>query len=96
MKFIKIGVHNESFWTSPPADMAQLLKAQAVWLEKQKKQGKLLEAYFMPGCLHNITIWEFESAEEIDQHFRDDPLSLAFVWEIHPATDLFEHFKKCI
>ena len=96
MKFIKIGVHNEKFWTSPPADMAQLLKSHFTWLEKQKQDGKLFEAYFLPGCLRNISIWEFESAEEIDQHFRDDPLSLAFVWEIHPATDLFEHFKKCI
>jgi hypothetical protein len=74
MKFIKIGVHNEKFWTSPPADMAQLLKSHFTWLEKQKQDGKLLEAYFLPGCLRNISIWEFESAEAIDKHFRDDPL----------------------
>ena len=96
MKFIKIGVHNEKFWTSPPSDMAQLVKSQCAWLEKQKQAGKLLEAYYLPGCLRNITIWEFESAEAIDKHFLDDPLSSAFDWEIHPATDLFEHFKKCI
>ena len=96
MKFIKIGVHNEKFWTSPPADMAQMVKSQCAWLEKQKQAGKLLEAYYLPGCLRNITIWEFESAEAIDKHFLDDPLSSAFDWEIHPATDLFEHFKKCI
>jgi len=49
MKFIKIGVHNESFWTSPPADMPQLVKSQAVWLERQKRKVSFLEAYFLPG-----------------------------------------------
>jgi hypothetical protein len=74
--------------------MAQLVKSQSAWLEKQKQAGNLLEAYYLPGCLRNITVWEFESAEAIDKHFRDDPLSSAFDWEIHPATDLFEHFKS--
>ena len=93
MKFIKIGVHTEEFRTSPPANLAQLTESHVAWLERQKKAGKLLEAYYLPETGRSISIWEFESAEEIDRHFRDDPLWWTFVWELYPAADLLEHIK---
>ena len=63
---------------------------------QQKQEGKLLEAYYLLETGRNITIWEFESAEEFDRSFRDDPLWRNFNWEVYPAADLIEHIRYYI
>ena len=98
MKFVKIGTHVEGFTESPPENLRELLEAHSLWLEKQKAEGRLLEAYFLPGAPHglNITVWEFASPEDIDKHFWEDPMSFSFDWEIHPAAEVTEHIKHCL
>jgi len=93
MKFIKIGSHHEDFLSSPPPNMPELSRLHLEWLEEQKKSGKLLEAYYLVETGRSISIWEFDSADEIDKHFRNDPLWHIFNWELYPAADLIEHIK---
>jgi hypothetical protein len=75
MKFVKIGTHVEGFTESPPENLRELLEAHSLWLEKQKAEGRLLEASLLPGARHglNITVWDFASPEDIDKHFWRTP-----------------------
>jgi len=91
MKFIKIGSHKESFFANPPANFPQMLEAHDSWLKEEKKAGRLLEAYFLPGSGRNLSIWDFASPEAIDKNLFEDPMGSTFEWEIFPAADVFEH-----
>ncbi len=96
MKFIKIAHHTEDFKKIPPAKLNELLEAHTYWMEEQKNAGKLLGAYVLAGNAEgerNITIWDFESPEEIDKCIWEDPMGFTFVWAIYPAVDVFEHIK---
>lgn len=96
MKFIKLGVHNEETMKAPPKDIAERLEAHYNWLKEQKKAGRLLETYFLPQVNRNVTIWEFESPEEVDRHFIEDPMGSTFEWEIYPAGDVFKHIETML
>lgn len=97
MKFIRMASHTEEFYKSPPENLGQLLEEHKLWLMEKKRQGKLLDSFLLAGNAQgdrNITIWDFESPEEIDRCIWEDPMGFTFVWEVYPAVDVFEHMKN--
>jgi len=99
MKFIRIACHTDEFYKSPPENFGVLLEEHKVWLEKQKKSGKLIDAFLLAGNKdgdRNIFIWEFESTDEIDKCIWEDPIGFTFNWEIYPAIDVFEHIQNVL
>lgn len=94
MKFIKISTHTEAFMKSIPENFGALLEAHSAYLKKEMEAGRLLEIYVLPGDWRAISIWEFESAGEVEKHFWDDPINFTFDSEIYVAADVFSHIQN--
>lgn len=103
MRFIKIGQHNELFstlLTTDPGRVAAMVVGQKAYLEELKAQGKLIEGYWTPGygprdglC---VTLWEVDSADELDRCTLGDPCGPIFSEKSYPVTDLFDHFDTAL
>jgi muconolactone delta-isomerase len=60
---------------------------------QQKKAGKILEAYWIPGWGRVMSIGEAKSAEEIVQNMNEIPVSGFMNYEIYPLADYNESAK---
>ena len=99
MKFIRIANHTEEFYKARPENFKEKLEEHKRWMEGQKKAGKLLAAYLLAGNAEGdrtITIWEFDTPEEIDKCIWDDPIGFTFSWEVYPAVDVFGHIDNVL
>ena len=99
MKFIRITTHTEEFYKAKPENFKALLEEHKRWLEEKKRAGKLLDAFLLAGNAdgdRSITLWEFDSPEEIDECIWEDPIGFTFVWEVYPAVDVFAHIEHVL
>jgi muconolactone delta-isomerase len=87
MKFIGIGKQKEVAATIPPAVLRQLLEVSIATMKQQKKEGKILEYYFVPGWFKTVLIMEFQSAEEAYSAIGAVPLTNYMDIEIYPLAD---------
>ena len=96
MKFLKITRHNQLFFDGMkenPAQFVEPLKEHNEWLKKMKEEGKLIDAYFIPGDGRSFLIFECDNAQELDNLILKDPMELTFTAEMYPAIPLFDHIE---
>jgi muconolactone delta-isomerase len=96
MKFVVIGSIKESASMFPPSLVRQLVEADPAVISQQKKAGKLLEIYWIPGWNRGIAIREAKSAEEIYRDIADMPCSILTNNEVYPLADYSEINKAMV
>lgn len=99
MKFIKISEHTKEFFQDlkkDPSSLGKPLSEHIAWMQKMKDEGKLIDAYFMPGDGRCITIWEFADETDVDNCVLQDPMELEFTCQILPAVPLFTHMNNAM
>lgn len=97
MLFIRFAEHTEEFYKNPPENFPALLEADQKWMEEQKKAGKLLGMWLLAGNDEgdrNVSLWEFESTDEIDKMIWECPVGFTFKWKIYPAIDIMQHIDN--
>jgi muconolactone delta-isomerase len=93
MKFLTITKMKDTFSTLPPSVMRPLMEATAAYMNQQKKEGKVLEYYFLAGCNRSMVIAEAKSAEEIVQRISALPVGGFMDFETYPLADFNESMK---
>jgi muconolactone delta-isomerase len=96
MKFLFIGETRDVGIALPPALIRQLLEATVAAMNQLKKEGKILEVYFIPGAASFVTLGEFKTAEEMVKNFNMMPFATYMNFEIHPLADFNESMKIII
>jgi muconolactone delta-isomerase len=96
MKFLTISKMKDTAYTIPPAVMRQLMEATAAYMEQAKKDGQVLEYYFIPGWDRSVVIHESDSAEAIVQALTGLPVGGFLDIEVYPLADPFESMKAYI
>jgi muconolactone delta-isomerase len=91
MKFIVIGTQRDVL--PPVSVMRQVIEADKPVIEQQKKAGKLLEMYWVPGWGRGISIMEAKSTEEIFQNISEMPCSILMNYEVYPLANYDEVHK---
>jgi muconolactone delta-isomerase len=93
MKFLGISKTKDTASTLPPSVMRQLMEATLDFMNQEKKAGRILEAYFIPGWDRVVTISEFKSAEEINQLLSELPIGAFLDIETYPLANFNESMK---
>lgn len=100
LRYIKICEHNETFLemlkSGDVSDLVQMIAGHKEWLKGLKAEGKLIDAYFLPGDGRCIMIFEFNDNKDVDKVFLDDPLAITFDGTIHPAVPLSDHIADAL
>jgi hypothetical protein len=96
MKFLTIAKIKDMALTLPPALGRQLTEASAAVVNKQKKEGKILEVYWIPGAGTMVTISEFKTAEEMVNSFNQAPVANYTSFENYPLADFNESMQIII
>jgi len=95
MKFLTISKVRDSAALFPPATVRQLLEATLAFVDAQKKAGKLLEAYALPGGGAAV-ICEHPSAEDAAQTIASIPVGGLMSHEVYPLADFNVVMKASI
>ena len=93
MKFLVIGKQSEVISTVPLALGRQLMEASITAINKQKKEGKILEIYWIPGAGTIVSLYECKTAEEMVKNFIEIPITLYYSSESYPLADFNETMK---
>jgi muconolactone delta-isomerase len=96
MKFLVIGKPREALFTLPLALGRQLTEASLTAINKQKKEGKLLEIYWIPGATTGVSLYECKTAEEMVKNLNEIPISMFYGFESYPLADFNESMKIII
>ena len=98
MKFLTISTVKDTFSMLPVAMERQLLEATLAWMDGQKKQGKLVEAYEAPGGT-SLVISEHPSAEDLVQTLAAIPMGGFLDFKVHALADFHTsmqvHIEAC-
>jgi hypothetical protein len=95
MKFLAIAKIKDAFLTLPPPVQLQIMEASLAGMEQQKQAGKVLDYYYSPAG-YNITILEYESAEQWVADQGSVPIVMYADHEVYPLTDGFPVLKGYI
>jgi hypothetical protein len=96
MEVLTIGKFKDVGLTLPPALTRQLLEASVPIANQQKKEGKILEFYWIPGAATYVTIGECNTAEDMVKNFNAVPISVYMGYEIFPLADYNDSMKILI
>jgi hypothetical protein len=96
MKFLVIGKPREALFTLPLALLRQLVEASVTAWNKQKKEGKLLENYWIPGAATTVSLYECKTAEEMVKNFNEIPITVYYGFESYQLADINESMKIVI
>jgi hypothetical protein len=95
MKFLIIGKLKDAISTLPQALRRQLTEASIAATNKQKKEGKFEEIYYLPGG-GLVIIGGCKTAEEMVRNFNEIPINAFYSYEIYPLADFDESMKIII
>jgi muconolactone delta-isomerase len=96
MKFLSMCSVKESASMVPPATMRQLLEAQMAWTEQQKKAGKLLEVYAVPGGNRYVAICEHPTVEDAFQVMASMPTAGIMTFDVYPLAEVNSSMRALI
>ena len=96
MKFLITGKMKDMALAVPIPLYRQLTEAGVAVINKQKKEGKVQEAYWIPGVGTTVIIGEANTAEELVKNFNEAPISAYMSFEIFPLADFNESMKIII
>jgi muconolactone delta-isomerase len=93
MKYLLINTMGESFTTISDEERIKVINGSSAFYTQCRKSGKLKEIYVVPNLKKNVSIWEVESAEEIDKLFMLNPVSPYENAELYLLADWDTHEK---
>jgi muconolactone delta-isomerase len=93
MKYLLINTMGESFTTISDEERIKVINGSSAFYAQCRKSGKLKEIYVVPNLKKNVSIWEVESAEEIDKLFMQNPVSPYENAELYLLADWDTHEK---
>ncbi len=93
MKFLIIARPRDALFTLPAALARQLIEASTVAINKQTREGRIQESYWIPGAGASVTIKESITAEDLEKDFNDMPIATYYNHEIHPLADYNESIR---
>jgi muconolactone delta-isomerase len=96
MKFLSICTMKDTFSMLPPSTIRNLMESSVNWMNQQKKAGKVLEVYSIPGGGRSAAICEHSSAEDLSQVLATMPMSSFMNFEIYPLADFNEFMKVAL
>jgi muconolactone delta-isomerase len=96
MKFLTVSKMKDTASTVPPSVMRPLLEASLEVMKQEKKEGKVLEYYFIPGWDRVLAINEIGSADEILKRLSALPIGVFLDFEVYPLGDAFEAMRTYI
>ena len=96
MKFLSIGSMKDIFFTLPPSVQRQLMEASLANMNQDKKAGKILEFYFIPGSGRSVVISEVKSVEELVRNISQTPVTAFMNMETYPLADFNESAKSIL
>lgn len=100
MRYVKICEHNEVFGemlkSGEVENLVQMIVAHRDWLKGLEADGKLLDAYFLPGDGRCVMVFELNDNKDIDKLFLDDPLGITFDGNVYAAVPLFDHIADAL
>jgi hypothetical protein len=92
MKLLVIGKPKDAVATLAPALIRQLFETSLNAIRQQKKEGKVLEAYYSPvGC--SVAILDYKGADEWVKDQTSVPILRYYDWEVYPLADFDESMK---
>ncbi|MDD5093189.1 MAG: muconolactone Delta-isomerase family protein [Dehalococcoidia bacterium] len=95
MKFLSFCAMKDVAATSPKSPMRQMLRATLDWIGEQKKIGKVLEAYAIPGG-RAVIIWELPDADDAAQTIASIPIGAFMDFEVYALADINATMKAYI
>lgn len=96
MKFLMIGKMKDAALTLPPALGRQIMEASVAVVNKQRKEGKIEQIYWVPGAATTISLGECKTAEEMVKNFNESPSANFMSFEVYPLADFNESMKIII
>lgn len=95
MKFLTISRMTDSAALCPPAIMRHILEATLAWVDAQKKAGKILEIYAIPGG-RTAVICNHPSAEDAAKTIASIPMGAFMNFETYALADFDETMKAYV
>ena len=95
MKFLTISKVTDAAALCPPAAMRAMLEATVAWMDAQKKSGKLIEAYAIPGG-RVVAICEHPTADDLAQTIASMPIGAFMNHEVYALADIGTTMKVII
>jgi len=83
----------DMLYTLPPEQQKELNTGAMAFIDKFRKEGKCKEIYNVPGLNMSVSIWEIESAEELDQLFLEFPMFSFMDFDIYTLSDFDANIK---
>jgi hypothetical protein len=87
MKFLVIARYKDSFYALPQEKRAELAMGAGAALGKYIKNGKIITLYHFADTKGNVTIFDFESAEDLMRTNLEIPMSPYTELEFIPLVD---------
>ena len=96
MKFLIIAGAKEAFLQSTGSVIRQMIAANRDIINRQKEEGKVLDAYFDMEGQANVMICQFDSAGEMWEAINELPASGLWDWTIKPLIDWNEAYETIL
>ena len=95
MKFLTISTVKDTFSMLPPPIPRLLLEATVAWMDEQKKKGKIIEMYEIPGgdC---VVISEHSFADDLAQTLAAIPMGGFLNFKVYPLADFNKSMQAYI
>jgi len=84
IKFLVISETKDIYYTLSQSDRKKIDDAGDIYFRKAVKSGQILEVYSIPGWNRMATIEQYESIEELYNHFDGDPNYPYGKFEVYP------------
>jgi len=96
MKILTISKLKDTTMTLPPTVLLPIMEASAVEMNKQKKEGKILEWYYSPGTFQNFVILDYDSADQWAKDQTKIPILMFCDSEVYPLADYEPYLKNML
>ncbi len=96
MKFLAISKMKDAALALPPAMGIQLIESATAAINQLKKEGKVLEVYYVPGWSRTVIVQESKTAEEALKIMVSSPIYSFMDTEIYPLADGIESMKMLV
>jgi len=74
MKFLIVVRHKDSLYSLSPKARLEVIKGATAFTDKYLKAGKCKDLYFDGDMKGTVSIWEFQSSEEIARVTFENPM----------------------
>jgi muconolactone delta-isomerase len=96
MKILTIAKLKDAALTMPPAVMLPIMEASVAEMNKQKKEGKVVEWYYSPGTFQSVVILDYDSADQWTKDQAKIPILAYCDSEVYPLANYEAYLKGMV